>query len=138
MAVSKGFELASLASNLDTSQVNGEVITINMDTDVVGEGSTNLYFTNERVDDRVSSLLVEGSNISLTYNDTAGTLTVALDITGGLDLSNNSTADLSEDPAATTTSGTMYYTDTRVQTYLSGGTASSIETRTALKPAIVS
>jgi hypothetical protein len=128
MAVSKGFELASLASNLDTSQVNGEVITINMDTDVVGEGSTNLYFTNERVDDRVSSLLVEGSNISLTYNDTAGTLTVALDITGGLDLSNNSTADLSEDPAATTTSGTMYYTDTRVQTYLSGGTASSIET----------
>ena len=128
MAVSKGFELASLASNLDTSQVDGEVITINMDTDVVGEGSTNLYFTNERVDDRVSSLLVEGSNISLTYNDTAGTLTVALDITGGLDLSNNSTADLSEDPAATTTSGTMYYTDTRVQTYLSGGTASSIET----------
>lgn len=37
---------------------------------------------NELVDDRVSSLLVAGSNISLTYNDNANTLTIATD---GLD-----------------------------------------------------
>lgn len=32
---------------------------------------------NEAVDDRVAALLVEGTNISLTYNDGAGTLTIA-------------------------------------------------------------
>lgn len=32
---------------------------------------------NELIDDRVSALLVAGSNVTLTYNDTAGTLTVA-------------------------------------------------------------
>ena len=46
-------------------------------TDEITEGSSNLYFTNERVDDRVSSLLTAGSNISLTYDDAAGTLTIA-------------------------------------------------------------
>ena len=45
-------------------------------TDVLSEGSTNLYFTNERVDDRVSALVVGGNNITATYNDTAGTLTL--------------------------------------------------------------
>ena len=33
----------------------------------LSEGS-NLYYTNERVDDRVSNLLTAGSNITLTYN----------------------------------------------------------------------
>ena len=55
-------------------------------TDEMTEGSTNLYHTNERVDDRVNSLLQEGTGISLTYDDAAGTLTVAntnsADITG--------------------------------------------------------
>jgi len=32
---------------------------------------------NERVDDRVDSLLTAGSNVSLTYDDAAGTLTIA-------------------------------------------------------------
>lgn len=44
------------------------------------EGS-NLYYTAERVDDRVAALLVEGSGISLTYDDGANTLTIAA--TGG-------------------------------------------------------
>ncbi len=39
------------------------------------EGS-NLYYTDERVDDRVSSLIVAGNNITTAYNDTAGTLTI--------------------------------------------------------------
>lgn len=46
-------------------------------TDALSEGVTNLYFTNERVDDRVAALLVEGANIDFTYNDGANTLTVA-------------------------------------------------------------
>ena len=34
-------------------------------------------FTNELVDDRVAALLVAGTNITLTYDDTANTLTIA-------------------------------------------------------------
>lgn len=54
---------------------------IPQDTDDLPEGSTNLYFTNERVDDRVAALLVEGAGIDLTYNDGANTLTIASTIT---------------------------------------------------------
>ena len=46
-------------------------------SDEIAEGSTNLYHTDERVDDRVNALLQEGTGISLTYDDAAGTLTVA-------------------------------------------------------------
>lgn len=44
-------------------------------TDDITEGS-NLYFTNERVDDRVAALLVAGTSISISYNDPANTLTI--------------------------------------------------------------
>ena len=50
---------------------------ISFNSDSVSEGSSNKYFTNERVDDRVNSLLTAGSGISLTYDDAAGTLTIA-------------------------------------------------------------
>ena len=46
-------------------------------TDNLTEGSSNKYFTAERVDDQVNTLLTAGANISLTYDDTAGTLTIA-------------------------------------------------------------
>ena len=64
------------------------------DTDDISEGSS-LYFTDERVDDRVSDLLVAGSNITLTYDDVSGTLTISSNDTED-DLSNNTTDDLSE------------------------------------------
>ena len=63
-------------------------------SDSVSEGSNNLYFTNERVDDRVGSLLTAGTGISLNYNDSAGTLTIT---------------------------GSAQYGDSDVQSYLSGG-----------------
>ena len=70
------------------------------------EGSTNLYFTNERVDDRVANLLVAGNNITLTYNDTAGTLTI-----DGVEdnFANNTTDDLSEG------TNNLYFTTERAQ-----------------------
>jgi len=46
-------------------------------TDNLTEGSTNLFLTNERVDDRVNALLTAGTNMSLTYDDAANTLTIA-------------------------------------------------------------
>ena len=128
MALSKGFEIATLGSGLDVNQTNGDVVTIDMTTDVVSEGSTNLYFTNERVDDRVAALLVAGTNVGLTYDDTANTLTIALTVAGGLDLSQNDTSDLPEDPSATVSSGTMYYTDARVNTFLGSGNATTLTT----------
>src|SRR6056300_815708 len=48
----------------------------NHNTDNLAEGSSNLYFTNERVDDRVGALIIGGNNITATYDDVAGTLTL--------------------------------------------------------------
>ena len=48
---------------------------ITLDTDDIGEGS-NKYYTAERVDDQVNTLLTAGTGITLTYNDGAGTLTI--------------------------------------------------------------
>lgn len=137
MALSKGFEIATLGSNLDVDQSNGDVLTIDATTDVITEGSTNLYFTEERVDDRVAALLVAGTNVGLTYDDVANTLTIALSVTGGLDLSNNNTNDLTEGsdnsvgesaPGAADGTNNLYYTDTRVNTFLASGNATTIET----------
>ena len=93
----KAYVDSQVASKDDLSELSGT-------TDDVTEGSTNLYFTAERVDDQVNTLLTAGANVTLTYDDTAGTLTIA-----GVedDLSNNTTSDLAE--------GTnLYFTTERV------------------------
>ena len=61
--------------------IDGLTVSPISSTDDLAEGVTNLYFTNERVDDRVAALLVAGTNITLTYNDGANTLTI--DASGG-------------------------------------------------------
>ncbi len=48
-------------------------------TDDLSEGSSNLYFTNERVDDRVNGLLKAGTHVSKAYDDGGGTLTLDVD-----------------------------------------------------------
>ena len=70
-----------------------------IDLDDLSEASTsptNLFYTNERVDDRVAALAVGGTNMTVTYDDVAGTLTFDAAAAGGFDLSGNSTSDLSE------------------------------------------
>ena len=57
-------------------RINAAILTKD-NTDEITEGSSNLYFTNERVDDRVNSLLTAGSNITLTYDDAGNALTIA-------------------------------------------------------------
>ena len=49
----------------------------NHDTDALTEGSTNLYFTDERVDDRVNALIVGGTGITATYDDAGNMLTLS-------------------------------------------------------------
>ena len=62
-----------------TGNVTGTVSSIaNHDTDALSEGSTNLYFTNERVDDRVDALIIAGTGITKAYNDVAGTYTLTV------------------------------------------------------------
>jgi hypothetical protein len=93
----KAYVDSQVASKDELSELSGT-------TDDVTEGSTNLYFTAERVDDQVNTLLTAGANVTLTYDDAAGTLTIA-----GVedDLSNNTTSDLAE--------GTnLYFTTERV------------------------
>lgn len=43
--------------------------------DEITEGTENLYFTEERVDDRVTDLIQDGEALTWDYNDGAGTLT---------------------------------------------------------------
>lgn len=48
---------------------NGLSGIVSVGTDEIPEGSANVYFTNERVDDRVANLLAPGANVSMVYND---------------------------------------------------------------------
>ena len=48
---------------------NGLNGVVSVGTDEIPEGSANVYFTNERVDDRVANLLAPGANVSMVYND---------------------------------------------------------------------
>ena len=90
MALTKITEHVIKAGSITSGMLNSS-----FDTDGITEGSSNLFFTNERVDDRVNALLVAGTGITLTYNDAANTLTVA---------------------------GAAQYGDSDVESYLSGGT----------------
>ena len=56
---------------LTTADVTGVINTSNLTE------NTNLFYTDERVDDRVNALLQAGTNMSLTYDDTANTLTIS-------------------------------------------------------------
>ena len=107
--------------------------TVLADTDALSEGSSNLYFTNERVDDRVASLIVGGSNITATYDDAAGTLTLAgsAAYTDGDARLAISVTDSGGDGALAynNSTGVITYTGpsaTEVRTHFSGGTGVSI------------
>jgi hypothetical protein len=70
-------DLISLTNNSVTINSNALALggTLTLDTDDIGEGSTNKYYTDERVDDRVDALAIPGEGIDIVYDDAAGTLT---------------------------------------------------------------
>lgn len=70
------------------TSVNSLTGAINLTTTDIAEG-TNQYFTNERVDDRVATLLQAGSGITLTYDDPGNTLTIASTGTSGYSVVQN-------------------------------------------------
>ena len=118
-------DLTEGSSNLYFTNARVDARISTSDTDALAEGYSNLYFTDERVDDRVNSLLTAGSNITLTYDDAANTLTIASTASGGSTLTD--TDDLTE---GTTN---LYYTDARADARIAAAghiTASSTDTLT--------
>ena len=68
-------DLSEGSSNLYFTNARADARIAAANTGDLSEGS-NLYFTNERVDDRVGALLTAGTGITLSYDDTAGTLQI--------------------------------------------------------------
>lgn len=76
----------SLHSGITFSLENGHLIAsvlaiTDLTTTIIDEG-TNLYYTNERVDDEVANMIQKGtntSNISITYDDVLGSLSFSVD-----------------------------------------------------------
>lgn len=54
-----------------------------VDTDALAEGATNLYFTDERAQDAVGTILADSSSIDFTYTDATPEITAAV-IPGGV------------------------------------------------------
>jgi len=75
--------------------------------------STNLYYTDERVDDRVAGLLQAGTNITLAYNDVANTLTINSTAAGG-----GGGATISDTPPASPTAGQLWWESDSGATYI--------------------
>ena len=79
---SSHFSVSSGAVSLAADSIDDTLIDFGtganqVNTDDLPEGSTNVYWTAERTDDQVNTLLTAGSGIGLTYDDAAGTLTIA-------------------------------------------------------------
>ena len=66
-----------LNSSAGVISVNGLTGAVSLSTANITEDVSAMYFTNERVDDRVAALLQAGTNVSLSYDDISGTLTIS-------------------------------------------------------------
>jgi hypothetical protein len=144
----------------DGSTAGGYVLAKNASvpatSDDLTEGSTNLFSTNERIDDRVAALLAAGTGITLSYDDGAGTLTingqsgditgvtagngltgggdsglVEVNVVGGTGISVNAdsiTVDMTDFSTDDLAEGStrLYFTDARAQAAISGGTGVTV------------
>jgi hypothetical protein len=77
--------------------------------------------------------LTTAGNLTVSGNITAGTGGFIGNVTGQVsDISNHDTSDLAEDPSATTTSGTMYFTEGRARAAISVSGALSYNSGTGV------
>ena len=105
-------------------------------TDSLSEGTQRFYYTDERVDDRVNALVQEGEAINKTYDDTNGSLTIAVEdssatnkgaviVSGTAPVTvtySSGTANLSIPDASTSQKGVADFNPNEFSTY--GGTVS--------------
>jgi len=73
----RGIDSSSVSYYIDSAYIQARQAGGATNTDGLSEGSTNLYYTDERVDDRISQLLMTDSAISATYDDSANTLLIS-------------------------------------------------------------
>ena len=113
---SNHFDVASGAVSIKADSISDDLIDFGtgagqISSDDVPEGSTNLYLTNERIDDQVNTLLTAGSGIGLTYNDAANSLTIS-STASGIGLADFSAVDAGGDGSFSydNTSGAFTYT----------------------------
>jgi len=122
--------ITTINSSISAVQSNVDALFGSKSTTDLSEG-TNLYFTNERVDDRVANLITDGVGITKSYDDAGNLLNIAIDfsefdsddiVEGAVNtfLINKTTDDLSEG------STNLYFTnervDDRVGSLVVGGT----------------
>jgi hypothetical protein len=97
-------------STAPVTSVNTQTGAVVLDTDDIGEGSTNLYYTNARADARVN--LQTGANLDLSSKSTSdlseGSNLYYTDARFDTRLATKDTGDLAE-------GSNLYYTDARVQ-----------------------
>ncbi len=108
----------SEGSNLYYTDARFDTRLSSKDTSDLSEGS-NLYFTNERVDDRVAALIQNGTGLTWTYDDTAGTFT------GVVSLTPFNTSQLTENT-------NLYYTQARFDSAFSAKTTNDLTENTNL------
>lgn len=65
------------------ASVNGQTGVVVLDTDDISEG-TSVYFTDERAQDAIGTILVDSSSIDFTYDDGVPSITAAV-LPGGVD-----------------------------------------------------
>jgi hypothetical protein len=89
-------------------------------TDGLSEGSSNVYFTDERAQDAVAAAIAAGthSNITITYDDSTNKFTFAAE---------NGVADSTTDNLAEGSTN-LYFTDERAQDAVGGMVSSNTET----------
>ena len=107
----------SYADGIETT-LNGTIDALT--TDDVAEGS-NEYYTTAKGQTDAASLLTGASLTNITITGSGAGLT----ITAENGVADSTTADLTEDPSATGTSGTMYFTDARAQTAVASDIATA-------------
>jgi hypothetical protein len=77
--VTSGITIAH-GSSPDSITFSLRQATIN--TDSITEGTTNVFFTDERAQDAINALLIDSTEIAKTYDDTGNQLSVSLKTTG--------------------------------------------------------
>jgi hypothetical protein len=114
-ATSAAYDIAGAAAQ---ALADAEAYADDLDTDDIAEGLTNQYFTDVRAKASAGDLLAGAttSNVDISY------VGGVLSITAENGVADSTTADLAEDPSATTSSGTMYFTDARVTTAIANAT----------------
>lgn len=60
------------------ASVNGQTGIVSLDSDDISEGATNLYYTDERAQDAVGTILVDSSSIDFTYTDATPEITAVV------------------------------------------------------------